>query len=776
MNTKLQICLLALPLMAIAFVPGAAAQEAIGVSPAGDQVATVTVVPPSAIEDNSIVEQRMRANPIQEVTALPTLHKDNATEPEVFRATVDFSLPDDGSGLRGLEQGWNCGSSGAGFPPDPTMACGPSHLIVANNVYFRIYTKTGTQNLESSWAVFFSSVKPSGTFTSDPKVIYDPDSGRWFIMILAIRSSDYHSWYLVGVSDDSNPNGTWMKYAFDSTLNGGTSTNYWSDYPGLGASADAIYITANMFSQSTFAFRYVKVRVFPKQQLLDFETTITWSDIWSITDPGGGNAFAIQPALHYGGTPEAPFLVDTNPSSKVSIFGVNDPLGTPSLSKVAITVTSYSSPPNAEQPGGNPTLDTIDTRVFNAVWRNSKLYFAHNRSRNNNAAAKWYIVNTASWPSTATLVAEGTINDSTVNQWFPTVAVNANDTLAVGFCRSSSSEYASMFYAYRTVFGTMSDPLPIKQGTAHYTGEGGTNVRWGDYTGTVIDPEDDLSFWHYNEFPHPTSSTQWRTHVHRFTTNDCVPPEITQQPAASQTVCQGSTAMLSISVSTPGVSYQWRIGNTDLADDGVHIFGATTSTLSIANVTPADEAPDYNCVVSDPNDCTVTSNDSELLVDTDVANILTQPQDVTVTEGDPAVFSIQVENDILYNYQWRMNGTDLTEGGRFSGTQSTSLVIIPAELGDDGAQFDCVITYQLGAQCAITSDAATLTVTASGNDCPEDLDGDGTIGLGDLSILLANYGQTGMSAEDGDLDGDGEIGLSDLSILLAVYGQDCPTH
>jgi len=254
-------------------------------------------------------------------------------------------------------------------------------------------------------------------------------------------------------------------------------------------------------------------------------------------------------------------------------------------------------------------------------------------------------------------------------------------------------------------------------------------------------------------------------------------PTITQQPEPSQSVCEGDFVQLTVATDATLPDYQWRIGTTSLVDDGSHIFGATTATLSIVGVTAADEASNYNCVITDPlTSCTSTSNNAELLVDTDVANILSQPQDQTVTEGDPAVFSVTVENNTLYDYQWRMNGSDLSDGGRFSGTQSATLLVNPTELGDDGAQFDCVITYQLGGQCSVTSDAATLTVNAGGNNCPEDLDGDGSIGLGDLSILLANYNQTGMTAADGDFDGDGDVDLSDLSVLLAVYGQSCPTH
>jgi hypothetical protein len=57
-------------------------------------------------------------------------------------------------------------------------------------------------------------------------------------------------------------------------------------------------------------------------------------------------------------------------------------------------------------------------------------------------------------------------------------------------------------------------------------------------------------------------------------------------------------------------------------------------------------------------------------------------------------------------------------------------------------------------------------------DCPADLDGDGTIGLGDLAILLGNYERPG-GPDEGDLTGDGFVGLADLAIMLSVYGTDC---
>jgi hypothetical protein len=50
--------------------------------------------------------------------------------------------------------------------------------------------------------------------------------------------------------------------------------------------------------------------------------------------------------------------------------------------------------------------------------------------------------------------------------------------------------------------------------------------------------------------------------------------------------------------------------------------------------------------------------------------------------------------------------------------------------------------------------------------CPGDLDGDGTVGAADLTILLGSWGGTGVA----DLDGDGIVGASDLTVLLSGWG------
>ena len=307
----------------------------------------------------------------------------------------------------------------------------------------------------------------------------------------------------------------------------------------------------------------------------------------------------------------------------------------------------------------------------------------------------------------------------------------------------------------------------------------------GPYTTTIVPPasaaEGDtrmrvrIQDGDYDPSLSPCGNTSYGE-VEDYTVNvgGCVEPEFIVQPEPSQEVCLGDNAYLFVQVDIPLPAYQWRRGTIELVDDGGHIVGANTQTLFILGVTPADEAGNYNCEVTNLVDgCTATSNNAEILVDQDVPVILSQPQDATVTEGDAVFFAVGVDNPLFYTFQWRRNGVDLSDGNGYYGSATHTLTINPVELGDAGL-FDCVVTSQFGGMCSTTSDQATLTVNPA-EDCPGDLDGDGDVDLADLSQLLGHYGMTsGADPEDGDMDGDGDVDLADLSALLAVYGTTCP--
>ena len=73
--------------------------------------------------------------------------------------------------------------------------------------------------------------------------------------------------------------------------------------------------------------------------------------------------------------------------------------------------------------------------------------------------------------------------------------------------------------------------------------------------------------------------------------------------------------------------------------------------------------------------------------------------------------------------------------------------------------------------CNSPSNQTTWTAPAPCG-CPQDLDGDGIVGVSDTLDMLANFGCVGSGCE-GDLDGDTIVGVSDILELLAAFGNNC---
>ena len=61
-----------------------------------------------------------------------------------------------------------------------------------------------------------------------------------------------------------------------------------------------------------------------------------------------------------------------------------------------------------------------------------------------------------------------------------------------------------------------------------------------------------------------------------------------------------------------------------------------------------------------------------------------------------------------------------------------------------------------------------VTLVASGLN-PGDANGDNKVDINDLTIVLANYNQSGMTWSQGEFTGSGTVDINDLTIVLANY-------
>lgn len=146
-------------------------------------------------------------------------------------------------GLTGLEQAYASGY--VVEPPDQALAVGNGYVLEGVNLAIAVYSDAGTQETVTGLNRFFNL--PDYVFTSDPKALYDADTGRWFVSILAIYPSGL-GYVMVAVSQSSDPTGNYNIYHADVTNSGVAGCPCYGDQPLIGLDANGIYINTNEFS------------------------------------------------------------------------------------------------------------------------------------------------------------------------------------------------------------------------------------------------------------------------------------------------------------------------------------------------------------------------------------------------------------------------------------------------------------------------------------------------------------------------------------------------
>ncbi len=178
-------------------------------------------------------------------------------------------------------------------------------------------------------------------------------------------------------------------------------------------------------------------------------------------------------------------------------------------------------------------------------------------------------------------------------------------------------------------------------------------------------------------------------------------PGINQHPS-NQTVNQGQTAMFAVDASGAGLSFQWRRGGVNLSNGG-NIAGATSNQLTVSNA-QAGDVGSYDCLVS--NGAGTTGSNAATLTVVLTPGITTQPSNSTVVAGQTAMFTVGASGTSP-GFQWRRNGVNLSNGGKFSGVNTATLTITNAQAAEAG-NYDCIASNAAG---SAMSNMATLTIT-----------------------------------------------------------------
>ncbi|MDH4038689.1 MAG: T9SS type A sorting domain-containing protein [Candidatus Krumholzibacteria bacterium] len=435
------------------------------------------------------------------------------------------------------------------IPPDPHCAAGPTQVINIGNCLIEWRRKAAmsdTPDFLDDLKGFFSALPAPapnpgpgttlGTATFDPKVIYDQYAQRFVVITLerwdtASGNPSNQSRILVAVSKDSNPdNGFWF-HAIDSKVNVG-GLDRWADYPGLAVDDKAIYITNNMFAflGAGGSFGASLLWIIPKTGAYSGPNNALSFALYDAYAAVGQSGFAqtTQPAHMFGapgngfdGNPLGTFLVSYGGLSDglneyLDIIQVTDPLGTPNFNFHQFSVGNVDNTalaqPDAPQLGSAYTIETNDRRALNAVWRDRNLYMCAvvvppAGADAGQTTAHWWRLSTVN-PAVITTADQGNVGAEDLgagtHTFFPSVMVDCDLNMAIGFAASNAAIYPGAYYTTRLAgdpAGTVSGTGTLHAGVDFYKRFfSGPRNRWGDYSGLALCPVGESDFWVFNEY------------------------------------------------------------------------------------------------------------------------------------------------------------------------------------------------------------------------------------------------------------------------------------
>lgn len=383
------------------------------------------------------------------------------------------TLPELGNAFFGMRQF----EDGTSFiPADTCGAIGPEHFASVVNVKLGVFDKaTGTRLFDAPLTDFFGT---SGL--GDPRITYDHYAGRWFLLA---SSGPGTARIYFALSLTSDPTGAWFKSYIETAQ--GSDVGRWPDYPTLGFDAHGYYIATLMVPSP------MTIWAIDKAPLLASPPALGPVSVWRDLQFEG----AIQPCVTYGDSGGG-LLVSRRAPTRMHIRRISGPLTAPTLSTVALVDVPFNeNAPNAPALGSTVDLATGDTRPMNAVYRDGSIYTAHAIQVDGRSACRWYELDVAS----GTAAQVGTVSDPVRSYSYPSISVNADHHVVLGFSGSHAGEYAGCFYTGRHALdppGVTAPPSVLRAGGGAYNHVDGNGVaRWGDYSLTSIDPEDDTTFW-----------------------------------------------------------------------------------------------------------------------------------------------------------------------------------------------------------------------------------------------------------------------------------------
>jgi hypothetical protein len=443
------------------------------------------------------------------------------------------------------------GNPASVVPPDSNGTVGPNNVVTMVNLTFQIFDKSGNSvfgpaNNNTLWSGFGGDCQTDNS--GDPVVLYDHAADRWLFSQFTASGPTFFE--CVAVSTTSDPAGPYFRYAI-------STGNNFPDYPKASIWPDAYYFSTREFLNGVSfsgvgAYALNRAQVLagnPNPQLISFLVPPTPlyavgdgllpSDWDGTTPPPAGSPNFFVGSQDNNGAYGAPF-------DALNLYRFHADFAIPANSTFTLAATITDPAPFNSilglcgggrgcipQPGTSTKIDHLGYRqrpMFRLAYRNfgdheamvtNQSVSAGNGPNGEVSGIRWWEIRDPN--GSPFIFQEGTyapgLTDG-IHRWMGSIAMDNQGNIAMGYSASNGSNPA-VFPSVRYTGRLKNDPLgQMTLGEADIvTGTGSqttTLSRWGDYTSLSLDPNDDQTFWHVNEWVPVTSSVGWVIRVGAF--------------------------------------------------------------------------------------------------------------------------------------------------------------------------------------------------------------------------------------------------------------------
>jgi dipeptidyl aminopeptidase/acylaminoacyl peptidase len=389
-------------------------------------------------------------------------------------------------------------------PSDSTGAIGPTRYIELVNQQFAIYDRTNDIPLDSGP---LSELTGRGSAKLlDPQIMWDPDTRRFYYAAIQgdhdLGPLRWH-YLLVGFSmtDTPSTSADFCQY----TINYGHTL---PDYPKLGDTQDFLLLGVNSYPEGG-GFRADVVAITKPAGGSDcpLGSSLRVTVRQGLVNEDGSSAHTPVPANQTDGDPVG-WIVGTAsslPGDFISVFKVStDPDGTPDIAATGaiVNVTPYDMPADAAQPGSDFLIDTMDTRLTQAVsavdprFGSVAVWTQHTVNGPFGAEIEWLeidpdrllVLQTGRIRFSDTFIFNGAISPDRVVDG-PSQAFGSNMVLA--FNASSATRQVGIWMVSKIGGGPVTSPTRLIESPGPITDH--TCIRrsvcsWGDYASATPDP------------------------------------------------------------------------------------------------------------------------------------------------------------------------------------------------------------------------------------------------------------------------------------------------